>query len=157
MLPQRRKPQLDCCASRYDSLRNLWFAAVSRYPQQGPMLLHRALLLHESQSRNTKGYQAIDPEPLTADRARFELAEGCPSTVFKTVSLDRSDICPCVRIGPKSYKTNQADNARRSIIQIRHPFRPIRTILGKIVSYRSRSYGNGNHASHLTNSPVECS
>ena len=29
-----------------------------------------------------------------ADRARFELAEGCPSTVFKTVSLDRSDICP---------------------------------------------------------------
>lgn len=35
------------------------------------MLQHRALLLRESQSRNTKGSQAIDPEPLTADRARF--------------------------------------------------------------------------------------
>ena len=34
------------------------------------------------------------PRPRFADRARFELAEGCPSTVFKTVSLDRSDICP---------------------------------------------------------------
>ena len=29
-----------------------------------------------------------------ADEARFELAEACTSTVFKTVSLDRSDICP---------------------------------------------------------------
>ena len=37
------------------------------------------------------------PRPRFADRARFELAEGCPSTVFKTVSLDRSDICPDAR------------------------------------------------------------
>lgn len=32
---------------------------------------------------------------LLADEARFELAEGCcPSTVFKTVSFDRSDTHP---------------------------------------------------------------
>ena len=37
------------------------------------------------------------PRPRFADRARFELAEGCPSTVFKTVSLGRSDTCPDAR------------------------------------------------------------
>ena len=31
-----------------------------------------------------------------ADRARFELAVACTTTVFKTVSIDRSDTCPCV-------------------------------------------------------------
>ena len=33
-------------------------------------------------------------EPRRADRARFELADACASTVFKTVSLDHSDTYP---------------------------------------------------------------
>lgn len=45
-------------------------------------------------AKQTKGPIGELPISPKADRARFELAEGCPSTVFKTVSLDRSDICP---------------------------------------------------------------
>lgn len=48
---------------------------------------------HDVPSMKKGSMQSIAWNP-DADRARFELAEGCPSTVFKTVSLDRSDICP---------------------------------------------------------------
>ena len=44
-----------------------------------------------------KGFQAMHPEPRYADRARFELAVACTTTVFKTVSLGRSDTCPDAR------------------------------------------------------------
>ena len=44
-----------------------------------------------------KGSRRCHPEPRYADRARFELAVACTTTVFKTVSLGRSDTCPYVR------------------------------------------------------------
>ena len=47
----------------------------------------------------------MSSRPRFADRARFELAVGCPTTVFKTVSLGRSDTCPYVRYNTWSTRT----------------------------------------------------
>ena len=66
----------------------------TRTPPNGSLPQTRILTYNPTLSHK-KGFQAkLLPGTLDADRARFELAEGCPSTVFKTVSLDRSDICP---------------------------------------------------------------
>ena len=47
-----------------------------------------------------------------AGRARFELAEACTSTVFKTVSLDRSDIYPtCQTIRTNTHHTYACEQA----------------------------------------------
>lgn len=46
------------------------------------------------QERVVKTGFRIEFEPRWADRARFELADACASTVFKTVSLGRSDTYP---------------------------------------------------------------
>ena len=44
---------------------------------------------------DNKKPRGLNPRGI-ADRARFELAVACTTTVFKTVSIDRSDTCPCV-------------------------------------------------------------
>ncbi len=48
-------------------------------------------------ARDEKGASSDLLETPLADEARFELAVGFPTTVFKTVSLDRSDTHPVVR------------------------------------------------------------
>lgn len=75
--------------------------------------------LGKERMQNKKGSGI--PEPQQAGRARFELAEACTSTVFKTVSLDRSDIYP------SSHPHNRA--SAPTIVQAPFPAttRPVRT------------------------------
>ena len=57
---------------------------------------------------------------IDAGRARFELAEACTSTVFKTVSLDRSDTYPlCVDITANTQDVNISQ--RKEVVESGFP------------------------------------
>ena len=79
------------CATQCDFDHKLtWCGTIPQMPDRGYA------------GNRQKGFQAMYPEPRYADRARFELAVACTTTVFKTVSLGRSDTCPYVP--PRAHK-----------------------------------------------------
>ena len=60
---------------------------------------HAVVLLGQDPRVEIRAYSAIENDPIVgsfsmAERARFELAVSCPTTVFKTVTLNHSVTYP---------------------------------------------------------------